>query len=385
MNFFPSKDEVQTGVDAYNRFVQRVWDAKQEEIALRARAEAEKRLREEKRAPRLEWIELNLAAAPRVEFAGNVDRPGPMTVTFRLPGKDSWSVRIKIRMRAGFFSSTAKLTVDRLRIVATLDLERTSPFEARLLDTKIKVDLGDVKVDASNFLLKVLRVPVNVLLDILRGTIEGMVRDTLADNLPDPKAVRAIEQLGLGTEPVAFPDPAPTLTDFDADARAVSARIAQAHTPWDTVLLTLVPRSDPDAAPAGYLRYEDSAIWTGHFLAAEVFRFEVTRDATALANAARMLDGLASLIRLTGEPGLLSRVQIPLSETEIVARLDADAKSTGDADVLFTSVDGKYRSIGKITRDQYAGAFLGAAVAATWLEEGELRERARDIVRTMAA
>jgi hypothetical protein len=381
---FPTRDEVQAGIDAYNRFVQRVWDAKQDEIAVRARAEAEQRLRQEKRAPRLEWIELNLAQPPRLEFVGNVDQPGPLTVNFRLPGEGSWSVRIKLRMRAGFFSSTAKLTVDRLRIVASIKVDRTSPIAARLLDTQVKVDLGDVKVDASNFLLKVLRLPVNVLLDILESTIEGMVHDALAENLPDPKAVLAIEQLGLAAEPVSFPDAAPTLTGFDAAARAVSARIAQAHTPWDTVLITLVPLGDPDAPPAGYLRYEDSAIWSGHYLAAEVFRFEVTRDPDALINVRKMLNGLASLIQLTGEPGLLSRVQVPLSETAIVERLDADAQASGDADVLFTSVDGRFRALGRITRDQYAGAFLGAAVAAEWLDPGELREHARDIVRTMA-
>ena len=57
----------------------------------------------------------------------------------------------------------------------------------------------------------------------------------------------------------------------EGDALAISANIQARHLPFDTAL-------DPFYASAtseqitGYTRCGDSALWTGHYLAAEVFR-----------------------------------------------------------------------------------------------------------------
>src|SRR5580704_12461750 len=69
----------------------------------------------------------------------------------------------------------------------------------------------------------------------------------------------------------------------EADALAISANIQARHTPFGTIL-------DPIFASAGsqqiigYTRCGDSAIWTGHYLAAEAFRYQVTRAPEALDN-----------------------------------------------------------------------------------------------------
>ena len=65
----------------------------------------------------------------------------------------------------------------------------------------------------------------------------------------------------------------------EADAVAISAGIQARHMPFGTIL-------DPMyASPAsnqivGYTRCGDSALWTGAYLAAEAFRYKVTRRPT---------------------------------------------------------------------------------------------------------
>ena len=49
-----------------------------------------------------------------------------------------------------------------------------------------------------------------------------------------------------------------------------------------------------------YARAGDSAIWTGHYLAAEALRYAVTRSPDALDNARRALQGIQSLLDVTG-------------------------------------------------------------------------------------
>ncbi len=386
---FPTKSDVQAGLDAYNRFVARIWSSKLDEIAVRLKAEAEELVRKDHRVVSVESIDLEVTNPPRLEFDGALDRPGRLNVRFELPGAGSWTLRVRARIRPGrIFSrkgNVIEAAIERLRITASLDLDRTSPFAARYVGSEVKVELGGVKVSASNFVLKVFSTLLDFFLDILKGTIEHMARRALARNLPDVKAVRAIEALDLASEALRFSDPAPNLADLADNARNVSARIARAHTPFDTVLTTFLPRDNPDGAPVRYASFEDSAIWTGHFLIGELFRFQVSRDADALANVGKALDGLASLIHLTDDPGLLSRVQVPVTESAVVAELEAAAQAAGHGAGLFTSVDGKFRSIGQITRDQYVGAFFGAGLAAVLLEDSALRERARDITRAMAA
>ena len=69
----------------------------------------------------------------------------------------------------------------------------------------------------------------------------------------------------------------------EADALRISANIQAIHLPFGTIL-------DPIYASAssgqivGYTRCGDSALWTGTYLAAEAFRYNVTQSSDALNN-----------------------------------------------------------------------------------------------------
>src|SRR6185369_12877121 len=84
-----------------------------------------------------------------------------------------------------------------------------------------------------------------------------------------------------------------TLAASEADALKISANIQQLHMPYGSILDPVYASSDP-ASPdystiVGYTHAGDSAVWTGHYLAAEAFRYQITRSPEALANAWRAL------------------------------------------------------------------------------------------------
>jgi len=381
---FPTAQETRAGVDVYNRFLAEVWRSKQGEITRRLTEAAEELVRTEKRIKEIDRLELDLTQPPRLDLTGAVDGPGRLRAVFAAPGAGGWN--LGLRARVGWLlrpaGSLVEVRIERLRVTAALELDRTSPVEVSLADSGLEVDLGDIELDSSNFLLKVLSGIGNLLFELLENVIEELARDALAEGLPNADGVRAIAELGLADRPVEFAGPAPELAPLEDAAKAVAAHTRGRQMPFATVLNALVRRDDPDGEPVGYKQFEDSAIWTGHYLAGEALRHRQTGDPEALANVRRALDGLDALIHLADPPGLLSRVRVPLTETAIVEALDDERRRADHEDRLFTSLDGKYRSIGHVTRDQYAGAVLGTGVAATQLR-GPEAERARGIALEM--
>src|SRR5438093_12612933 len=98
-------------------------------------------------------------------------------------------------------------------------------------------------------------------------------------------------------------------------ALTISQNIQRLHMPYGTVLDPVFASSDP-ASPdysnlVGYSRCGDSAIWTGHYLAAESFRYKVTRSPDALANALNAERGLRALVDVTGTD-VLARCLVPV-------------------------------------------------------------------------
>src|SRR5262245_10651270 len=96
----------------------------------------------------------------------------------------------------------------------------------------------------------------------------------------------------------------------ERDAIAISGNIQQRHLPHVTILdpVFASPQSDEIV---GYAHGGDSALWTGHYLAAESFRYRVTQSPEALANVKMALAGIRSLVDVTGT-NLLARCLIPV-------------------------------------------------------------------------
>src|SRR6266536_2995744 len=95
----------------------------------------------------------------------------------------------------------------------------------------------------------------------------------------------------------------------EADALAISRNIQARHLPYSTILDPIFD-SPTSNQIINYTRCGDSAIWTGHYLAAEAFRYSVTHSPDALDNARRAFTGIQSLVDVTGN-NTLARCLIP--------------------------------------------------------------------------
>src|ERR1700690_40448 len=88
--------------------------------------------------------------------------------------------------------------------------------------------------------------------------------------------------------------------ESEADALQISANIQANHLPYGTILDPMFASATSDQI-VGYTRCGDSALWTGAYLAAEAFRYNVTQSPDALSNVKAALAGLASLVDVTGD------------------------------------------------------------------------------------
>src|SRR5262245_4591263 len=93
---------------------------------------------------------------------------------------------------------------------------------------------------------------------------------------------------------------------LEEQALRISQNIQERHLPFGTILNPLYA-SGESTQLVTYTRCGDSAIWTGHYLAAEAFRYRVTRSPEALEAARRAFRGVRSLVEVTGTNNLVAR------------------------------------------------------------------------------
>jgi len=161
----------------------------------------------------------------------------------------------------------------------------------------------------------------------------------------------------------------------DADALAISQNIQARHFLYSTVIDPVFASATSDQV-VSYTRCGDSAIWTGHYLAAEAFRYKVTRSANALANARRAVAGIKGLLDVTGN-NVLARCLIPTG-SPYAADMQAEEASHG---VFRSGPDHTW--IGDTSRDQYAGVMFGLGVAFDMIDDPELKSTIAAMVTRM--
>jgi len=168
---------------------------------------------------------------------------------------------------------------------------------------------------------------------------------------------------------------AKTIHASEVDALDISGNIQRVHMPYanGTVLDPIFASSDPASTAysqiIGYTRAGDSAIWTGFYLAAEAFRYQVTRSPDALANASRALDGIHSLLDITGSD-VLARCLIP-TNSPYAAAIQREEAGNG---IYYNQLRGQsYFWIGNTSRDQYSGVVFGLSVAYDAIDDSNLR------------
>lgn len=164
----------------------------------------------------------------------------------------------------------------------------------------------------------------------------------------------------------------------EREANQISAAIELRHAPGGVLLDPIYdgPRSDRVVA---YTRGGDSAIWTGHYLAAEALRYAVTSDPDALRKVRKTVDAIARLTDATGT-GLLARCVMD-ADWPGLASVSAEESHHG---VYESVLDGRpVVWIGNTSRDQYLGVFFGLSLVYDLVDDAALRTEISRIVTAL--
>ncbi|PKL45453.1 MAG: hypothetical protein CVV41_00220 [Candidatus Riflebacteria bacterium HGW-Riflebacteria-1] len=122
------------------------------------------------------------------------------------------------------------------------------------------------------------------------------------------------------------------------------------------------------------LRYRsagDSTIWTGAYIAAQAFRYRVTRDEAALDNIEKCLRAFVQLHDMAGRQGFIGRAFGTREELgngrDVVAGVGSYSHLCFKADT---------------SRDQYTGIYMGCALAWEHIRDADLRKEISSMIAT---
>jgi len=162
---------------------------------------------------------------------------------------------------------------------------------------------------------------------------------------------------------------------FEAIADSISLRIREVHMKHGTIMDPIFASPESDSI-ISYTRTCDSAIWTGHYLAAEAFRYAVTGSTTALGNLKAALSGIRDLVDITGGD-ILARIAAPVDSPYA----EAIQKEEGGHGVFTGKLRGQdHFWIGNTTRDQYSGVIFGLGVALDVIDDAAVQSEVRSLV-----
>ena len=157
----------------------------------------------------------------------------------------------------------------------------------------------------------------------------------------------------------------------ESDALAILSAIQARHLPFGTIIDPVYASPDSNEI-VSYRRCGDSALWTGHYLAAEAFRYKVTNSPDALANIKSAIAGLKSLADVTGN-NLLARCIID-KNSPFAASISSEESANG----IHTTPDWIW--IGNTSRDEYSGVLFGLAVAYDMVTDTAVKSTISDLV-----
>jgi hypothetical protein len=166
----------------------------------------------------------------------------------------------------------------------------------------------------------------------------------------------------------SWQDPTPPSLSLRAKAERYQARIAERHRMPDGVIRY---RLTADQAPSDYGDLPDGPFFTGLYLATQALRLHAG-DEAARAEVHAALDGLALLLDVTGEPGLLARW---VARSQPARTRSVWTPSPTRPGYIFR---------GDVSKDQLAGFACGLGVAIALLPDEEIRARARALAVPVA-
>ena len=157
----------------------------------------------------------------------------------------------------------------------------------------------------------------------------------------------------------------------EADALAISSNIQARHLPFGTILDPVFASADSNQI-VGYTRCGDSALWTGHYLAAEALRYRITQSPDALSNVKQAIAGIKALADVTGT-NLLARCMVP-ENSPFAAGIQGEESHNG----IHTA--SPWIWVGNTSRDQYSGVIFGLGIAYDMIDDPCVKSSISDLV-----
>jgi len=127
--------------------------------------------------------------------------------------------------------------------------------------------------------------------------------------------------------------------------------------------------------------YGDSTIWTGTYLGSQAFRYYVTGDTQAKANAVKIVHALSGHLRVTGAQGYIARYRAPQDSLGYYGD-----EWCAQSDRCHKVDSGQYAGDfwwGQTSRDQYTGWFFGMALAYDLVDDETMRSIIREDIGTV--
>jgi len=169
---------------------------------------------------------------------------------------------------------------------------------------------------------------------------------------------------------ILFLVPAFQLAASEADALAISAKIQARFLPFGTILEPIYASPTSDQI-IDYTDCGDSALWTGAYLAAEAFRYNVTQAADALNNVRSALAGLKALSDVTGD-NRLARCMVPANSPYAASIASQESSNT-------INQSPSWIWVGNTSRDEVVGAFFGLGAAFDLVNDSSVRSDISDL------
>ncbi|MBL7968398.1 MAG: hypothetical protein JNK09_15445 [Prolixibacteraceae bacterium] len=113
---------------------------------------------------------------------------------------------------------------------------------------------------------------------------------------------------------------------------------------------------------------DNDGLWTSIYLAAECFRYSVTKSPEAKANAIKAYEAMERLETITGIPGFPARSFVVANE------------STGEGGEWHLTTDKKWKWKGDTSSDEMVGHLFALPLFHDLVAEGPLKERSRKLV-----
>jgi len=366
---------------ALNHDYQMIWKNLSPKIEKRILAEFDKQINISLKKINNKNIEIIKVNAPKLDLKGapGFGNIGDSRFTLYLPNKSRWGVKLtaKIRIKKkilGFnYDKIQDVTINikKMRIFTNLDFDGSDQSHMLLKRFGRPVVEFGISLKSSDTF-------ANILLKLASPLIKIQARKAINKTLKN--VVETQKELIYSSNNIPginknLISSIRSSSEMETIVKNQDHKMRKNHLPYGTLLRAIMSEATSTSANEAFgeegnevkgkvLNHTgegDSAIWTGHYLAAMSYRYAVTGDLESLSDVRHALSGVGRLIDVNGATGLLARFVAPL-DSSIGKRLVKNNEVFRKKIMNDGKEWGSYQGHNGVSRDQYIGTLYGLSV-----------------------